>query len=150
VIDTANEAGLVLLLSARKNFATAWERFLRPVEGHLGAPLPIPIVPAKFPFAARSRRIEVDAVELVFVTAGADAVVLPSAGAATLAGPQGSSPIDFSAVERLVRGAADLGGPVPLDADTLPWDFAFGDGAITDPEVIEDLLVLVRYHIVAG
>ena len=136
--------------SARQNFATAWERFLRPVEGQAGAPLPIPVVPASFPYVARSRGIEVDSVELIFLTRDATAVDLPAAEPATVDSPAGGLDVAFAVDDLLVRGAVDLGGAVPLAADSAPWALAFGDGAVTDPDAVEDLLVLVRYHIVSG
>jgi len=150
VVDAANETGLVLLLSARTNFATAWERFLRPVEGQVGAPMPIPVVPAQFPYVARSRGIEVDAVELVFLTRDPAALGLPGAGLSTIDSPAGTHDVGFAVDDLLVRGAVDLGGAVPLEAGSTPWSFSFGDGTVTDPDAVDDLLVLVRYHIVTG
>jgi hypothetical protein len=149
-IDDANQAGLVLLLSARTNFATAWERFLRPVEGELGAPLPVPITAGQFPFLARSRAIEVDAVELVFVTAATQALSLPSGQGALLTGPDGSHPVTLSTIDRVIHGSVDLGGPVPIGTDTVAWNLSLGDGGVAEPDQLEDLLVLVRYHIVTG
>lgn len=149
VVDAANQTGLLLLQSAQKDFATGWERFLRPVEGQQGAPLPIPIVLAKFPFIARSRSVVVDAVELVFVTEGATALLLPTAAQpSTLTVPSGEARALTYAVDGpLDRGTVSMPGPVPLSTTASPWAWSFGDGAVVDPARVLDLLVVVRYHI---
>ncbi|MCA9652229.1 MAG: hypothetical protein KC501_20105, partial [Myxococcales bacterium] len=43
VLEAGSDGGFVTVLSASKDFATGWERLLRPAEGQEGDPLAIPI-----------------------------------------------------------------------------------------------------------
>jgi hypothetical protein len=147
-IDTLNALGMFVLLSARSDFPTEWERFLRPHEGEQAEPLPLPIVLERFPYVARRRGIVVDAVELVFV-GPPDAITLPSEGApATVDGPTGMLDVELTAagVHDLVHGAVGIGGGIELEEGGSTWDFRLGDGAVATPEVVDDLVLIVRYH----
>jgi len=109
-IDTLNSLGMFMLLSARSDFSTEWERFLRPHEGEESEPLPLPIVLERFPYVARRRGIVVDAVELVFV-GPADVIALPSEGTpATVEAPTGTLDVELTAtgLHDLIHGAVDL------------------------------------------
>jgi hypothetical protein len=149
-IDTLNALGMFMLLSARSDFPTEWERFLRPHEGEESEPLPLPIVLERFPYVARRRGIVVDAVELVFV-GPADAITLPSQGApATTSGPTGILDVELTptGLHDLVHGALAIAGGIELDEGGSAWNFRLGDGAVATPDVVDDLMVIVRYHTV--
>ena len=146
-VDALNELGMYLLLRARTDFASAWERFLRPVEGEASAPLALPIQLERFPYVARARGIVIDAVELVFV-GPASAVTLP-----TNAAPAGVTTDTSQLAVTLAPGAhgrvhaaIEVGAGIELVAGAPPWSLSLGDGGIADADVLDDLAILIRYH----
>jgi hypothetical protein len=162
VIAAGNEGGFYLLLSATKDFATGWERLLRPAEGEEGEPLAIPIVAERFPYVLRERGIEVDEVRMVFV-AGENALSLPEPVPLTIPVP-GAEPggVSFVSAPDLLETTVPppippeppelpfpVAFPVVLSSTTGPWSLAVPNNAIVDPDRIDDLWVLVRYHVTA-
>jgi hypothetical protein len=147
VFDAANHTGLLTVLSATKDFATGWERLLRPAEGQEGDPLVIPIVLDRFPYVARSRGIEIDAVQLVFIGEPA-ALSLPAP--VTVQTPQGATTVSFSTVDGLLQGSVDDSPPLfplTLDQNGGSWSLEVPPGSISDPDAVNDLWILVRYHV---
>jgi len=141
IFDAAEHDGLITVLAATKDFATAWERLLRPAEGEEDEPLSIPIVPERFPYVARDRGIFVDSVEFVFV-GDSSAVSLETTD---ILGPSGLTSVTFSVVGRGMATFAP--SSVELTDVTEPWSLVLPTDAISDPDAVHDLWVLVRYHV---
>lgn len=162
VLAAGSEGGFVTVLSATKDFATGWERLLRPAEGQEGEPLSIPIVPGRFPHVASTRGIIVDEVRMVFV-GDPSAVSGTRPMALDLSTPASPSPVSVgfedivadteTGVPLLFEGTAIFDGQAPnptavtIDSSTGPWTLTLPAGAITDPDALHDLWVLVRYHV---
>ena len=139
VFDEANETGLLTALSATKDFATEWERLLRPAEGQAGDPLSIPIVPERFAYVARARGIEVDSVRFVFIGDPA-AISLPDPTDVPLQHPSGPSTVTFGVADGLLEGTVSFApASVVLDEGTGMWSLELPAGAITNPDAIHDL-----------
>jgi hypothetical protein len=146
MIDAANAAGLMMVLSATEDFATAWERLLRPAEGQEGEPLELPIVLGRFPYVTQARGIEVARVRLVFIGDPA-AIVLP--GPVDLVTPGGTASVAFGAVAGLLEGTVSTPAPalpVVLPTGGEAWSLQLPANAILDPDAVHDLWVLVEYR----
>ncbi|MEX1363866.1 MAG: hypothetical protein AB1Z98_12110, partial [Nannocystaceae bacterium] len=149
VLAAGADSGFVTLLSATKDFATGWERRLRPAEGQEGDPLSIPIVPSRFPYVASTRGIIVDSVRMVFV---GDPAAVSLGGPVTLNVPGGTVDVGFVENNGVLEGTAVFDGQAPnlsaiaIDASS-GWSLELAAGAITDPDALHDLWVLVQYHV---
>lgn len=145
-LDAANSAGLMVLLSATKDFATGWEKLLRPAAGEEGEPLEVPIVLERFPYVARARGVEVGSVRLVFI---GEPTAISLAGPVDLVTPAGIAAVAFEVIGGLLEDTVTSpapGLPVVLTDATAPWSLQLPAGAITNPDAVHDLWVLVEYR----
>ena len=64
------QQGIALLLSAKKDFAVDWERFLRPAEGQTSTAMVLPITLERFPFMLRGLSPQIQSVDAGLVGGG--------------------------------------------------------------------------------
>lgn len=135
----ASQQGLAMVLSAKKDFAVDWERFLRPADGETDLAMEVPITLERFPFVMRGFSPSVESVDVVMVGEGfSDGV-----GEADIS-PPGSD------AESMDGGATD-GFSVAVNSVEVtdqPWGLDLGSAVqITDPDAVEDLWVIVRFSV---
>ena len=134
----ANEQGIALVLSAKKDFAVEWERFLRPADGQTQSQMDVPITLERFPYVIRGLSPQVHSVDAVLVGEGYEAT-----------GAEGelSTPDGVAASMRGADGAFSVAN-VDVAVDHQPWGLDLGAAVeVTDPDGIEDLWVIVRFTV---
>ncbi len=147
--DTAQAGMLSMMLSAREAFPVAWERFLYPAAGQSAGSIELPIVTERFPHAMRQAgAIGVTNVQVIWRTRGDATGALSGIGTAdsSLASPGApTSGVAFSQDvqdDELVSAGFGFAGQAVGDT---PWSLDPGTLAVTDPELVEDLIVLVDF-----
>ncbi|MGH1340085.1 MAG: neuraminidase-like domain-containing protein [Nannocystales bacterium] len=141
-LDAATENGIAMVLSAKKDFAVDWERFLRPADGQLSPVMELPITSDRFPYLLRTASLTVASVELFMVGAGYSG----GDGEATLTSPsEGDLTMSFDEQSGSLGGSFDT----PAVVGDQPWALNLGSAVDIDPErvdEVEDLWVIVRFN----
>lgn len=141
-LDAATENGIAMVLSAKKDFAVDWERFLRPADGQLSPVMELPITSDRFPYLLRTASLTVASVELFMVGAGSSG----GDGEATLTSPsEGDLTMSFDEQSGSLGGSFDT----PAAVGDQPWALNLGSAVDIDPErvdEVEDLWVIVRFN----
>ncbi len=138
-LAVVSENGIAMVLSAKKDFAVDWERFLRPAEGQTSTLMEVPIQSDRFPYLLRRGELEVQSVDAIvvgegFTLTGADAELSPPSGEA--GSMAGDSERTFSV-------------DVVQAVDHQPWGLDLGSAvSIDDADEVEDLWVIVRFNAV--
>jgi len=136
-LAVASENGIAMVLSAKKDFAVDWERFLRPADGQLSSVMEVPITLDRFPYLLRRGELEVQSVDAILV---GERFTLPGA-AAVLTLPGGGTELMSDDMERTF--SAD----VVQEVDHRPWGLDLGSAVGLGPDhEVEDLWVIVRFN----
>ncbi len=140
-LAVASENGIAMVLSAKKDFAVDWERFLRPAEGQTSTVMEVPITSDRFPYLLRSSALEVASVELLMVGEGYSA----GDADATLSSPSGAElTMPFLAANGSLGGSF---GTSPEEVGDQPWGLDLGSAiSIDNADEVEDLWVIVRFN----
>lgn len=139
-LDAATENGIAMVLSAKKDFAVDWERFLRPADGQLSTVMEVPITSDRFPYLLRGATLEVASVELLMVGAGYSG----GEGDATLTSPsEGDLTMSFDEQSGSLGGSFDT----PVSVGDQAWGLDLGSAvSIDNADEVEDLWVIVRFN----
>jgi|GEM_PF-2043062 len=135
-----NEAGMALVLSAKKDFAVDWERFLRPADGQTETSMELPITLERFPFMMRGLSPVVNGVEVAVVGEGFE---------------NGDVPADLTPAEgelEAMDGNATSGFSLTLTSGGTvthqPWSLDLGSAIdLPDDHEVDDLWVIVRFEV---
>ena len=96
----------------------------------------------RFPYLARARGISVGRVRLVFVR---DSGAMSLADPVDLVMPTGTASVSFTGSTSLLDGATSS-SPLPLTPTDEPWSLEVPGDAISDPDGVHDLWVIVEYR----
>ena len=135
-LASATENGIAMVLSAKKDFAVDWERFLRPAEGQLSTVMEVPITSDRFPYLLRRGDLEVQSVDAImvgggFTLTGADAELSPPGGETGSMGHDNERTFSVDVIQ---------------EVDDRPWGLDLGLAiSIHNPDEVEDLWVIVRF-----
>lgn len=139
-LASANEQGIALVLSAKKDFAVDWERFLRPADGQTETSMELPITLERFPFMMRGLSPTVASVNVVPVGEG----FADGDGEAELSAP-GEVPESMLGDSSAGFGATFEQG---VEVTNQPWGLDLGSAIdFDDPDTLEDLWVIVRFEV---
>lgn len=137
-LDAVTENGIALVLSAKKDFAVDWERFLRPAEGQVNLAMELPITLDRFPYLLRRGELEVQSMDAIIVGSG-----FSLTGEADLSPPGPESESMGHDNDRT------FSVDVVQEVDDRPWGLNLGSAVDIDPErvdEVEDLWVIVRFN----
>lgn len=142
--------GLYKLFSARHEFPTNWAQFLNPAAGAEQL-LTLEIAPERFPFFTSGFDLKVSALEVIAHTNGGEPCKLSLSGPAEVHETAMEPFLGVEGLQRLevpVEPNADLGrAPLPSGVAPSKWTLKLAREHPLTAADIEDVLVLVRYHI---
>lgn len=138
---------LSLLLSGRVAFPVDLEQFLYPASGQTVTTIELPIVLERFTHLMRGAdSIQVTNVDVRWKTNGpaVDAIDHATDALASLATV---SNVNFTAVDGDTEYSTAAFGSMSVAVTDQPWTLDLNDLVITDPDAIEDLIVIVDFQV---
>jgi hypothetical protein len=139
-LSLVGEEGIALVLSAKKDLAVDWERFLRPADGELGSSLELPLTLEQFPYVLRGLAPTVTSIDVALVSS--DTQHAFGGGDATLNAPDTQ--------EFVLQGQGNaISTSVPnVAVSNDSWWLDIGPALnVEDPDAIDDLWIIVRFAI---
>lgn len=135
-LAVASENGIAMVLSAKKDFAVDWERFLRPADGEGNLAMELPITLDRFPYLLRRGELEVQSVDAIIVGSG-----FSLTGEADLSPPGPESESMGHDNDRT------FSVDVVQEVGDQPWGLDLGSAvSIDNADEVEDLWVIVRFN----